>query len=298
MPVQEGYVTTDDGVRLFYQRVGSGTQLVLLPNALFLVDEFSRFAGNRTLVFFDVRNRGRSDQVTDTVKLERGVLNDVDDIDAVRRHFGAARAALVGHSYIGFIVALYAMTFPSHVDRIVQIGPLQPHAGKQYPPHLSCFDETFSSVMAGLAELEKIRQSTDPIDFCRKFCTVLAPLYVTDPANVARIAPWFRCDLPNERGLMRYLTGIILPSIQQRKLTPEDFAKAQAPVLTIHGTKDRSAPYGGGREWALELPNARLLSVKDAGHGPWIESPEPVLGSIEAFLNGAWPDTAETVTAL
>src|SRR5262245_9460401 len=71
MPVQEGYVTTDDGVRLFYQKAGSGTQLVLLPNALYLVDEFSRFTGNRTLVFFDVRNRGRSDQVTDGAKLER-----------------------------------------------------------------------------------------------------------------------------------------------------------------------------------------------------------------------------------
>jgi pimeloyl-ACP methyl ester carboxylesterase len=38
------------------------------------------------------------------------------------------------------------------------------------------------------------------------------------------------------------------------------------PVLTIHGTKDRNAPYGSGREWAFNLPNARLLTIKGGAH--------------------------------
>jgi len=33
------------------------------------------------------------------------------------------------------------------------------------------------------------------------------------------------------------------------------------PVLVVHGTKDRSGPYGGGRDWAAMLPNARLVTV-------------------------------------
>jgi pimeloyl-ACP methyl ester carboxylesterase len=70
------------------------------------------------------------------------------------------------------------------------------------------------------------------------------------------------------------------------------------PVLIVHGTKDRSTPYGGGREWALTLPNARLLSVENTAHAPWIEAPDKVLDSIELFLNGNWPDQAETVAAL
>src|SRR5437667_10930358 len=39
--------------------------------------------------------------------------------------------------------------------------------------------------------------------------------------------------------------------------------------LTVHGTKDRSSPYGGGREWALMLPNARLLTIENVAHAPW-----------------------------
>jgi pimeloyl-ACP methyl ester carboxylesterase len=72
----------------------------------------------------------------------------------------------------------------------------------------------------------------------------------------------------------------------------------QSPVLTIHGTRDRQAPYGGGREWALTLPDARLVTVENAAHLPWIESPEKVFGSIKTFLDGAWPDAAQQVTSV
>ena len=77
------------------------------------------------------------------------------------------------------------------------------------------------------------------------------------------------------------------------KVTPEDFAKADIPVLTIHGTKDRSAPYGGGRDWAAMLPQGRLLTVHNAAHAPWIEAPTLVFDAIKLFLDGRWPEGAQ-----
>ena len=71
----EGYVTTDDGLRLWFQTVGSGPQVVVLPNGFHLLEDFSCLAPGRTLVFHDVRNRGRSDTVTDPAKLARGIHN-------------------------------------------------------------------------------------------------------------------------------------------------------------------------------------------------------------------------------
>ena len=68
--------------------------------------------------------------------------------------------------------------------------------------------------------------------------------------------------------------------------------------LIVHGNKDRSAPYGGGREWAMALPHARLLTVDSAGHAPWIEDPERVLPAITTFLDGSWPADTEQVTSL
>ena len=98
---------------------------------------------------------------------------------------------------------------------------------------------------------------------------------------------------------MTYWTGSLLPSLNALSLTQADFGRVTAPVLIIHGTLDRSAPYGGGREWALRLPNARLLSLDGAGHAPWIEYPSKMFDATRSFLDDrVWPANSETVTGL
>jgi proline iminopeptidase len=291
------YVTSEDGVRLFVQKLGNGPNAVLIPNRVYLFDAFKAFADRHTLVFCDPRNRGRSDHISDRSKLERGVHHDVDDLETVRRHFGIDRADLIGHSYMGVIVALYAMKYPDHVGRVVQIGSMAPDCATQYPAHLTNMDATLGEVMARLGELNKERQALDPQEFCRKFWSILRVIYVADPADADRVG-WEPCDLPNEMNFMTQWNEHVLPSIQNLKLTAEVLSKATAPVLAIHGRKDRSSSYGGGRDWALRLPDARLVTVDNAAHVPWIEDPDRVFGAIETFLGGAWPETAEKVESL
>lgn len=289
---------TDDGVGLYFEKLGEGKQLVLVPNGIYLREDFARFAnGDRALVFYDVRNRGRSDAVTDPAKLVRGVHQDADDIDAVRRHFGAAKVDLIGHSYVGMTVALYAMKYPEHVGRVLQLGAIQADAKKKYAPPLSFADEVLRDAYAKMGAMEKERASMSPEAFCRKFWDVLRPIYVADPAFADRVR-WERCELPLETAFMAYFMRYLVPSMQNTTLTAEDYARAVAPVLAIHGKKDRSAAYGGGREWALLLPNARLLTIENAAHAPWIEAPDVVYPAIETFLAGAWPAGIEKVETL
>ncbi len=297
MPPSEGYVTTEDGVRLFFQTLGHRPQMVVIPNGIYLFDDFKPLAERRTLITYDLRNRGLSDAVGETSSPKRGIQADVDDLEAVRRHFGIDRLDVIGHSHMGLMVILYAMKYPAHVERVVQVGPTGPHPGKQYPAHLTGADDTLREVLGRLAQLQKERGSTDPKELCRKFWSVLRLLYVANPADADRI-DWGRCDLPNELNFLKYWNESILPSIQSLRLTAEEVAKVQTPVLTIHGTRDRSAPYGGGREWALLLPNARLVTVENAAHAPWIEAPETVFGAIGAFLDGTWPEAARKVESL
>ena len=297
MARSEGYLTTDEGIRLFFRTQGDGPEKVLIPNGMHLFDDFEPLAPGRTLVSYDVRNRGRSDRVTDGPELKGGLHHDAADLDAVRRHFGVDRADLIGHSYMGLLVVLYAMKHPAHVNRIVQVGPVEPHHGKTYPTHLTGADATLRDVLAQLGQLQQERDLFTPTEFCRKFWSVLRRIYVVDPADASR-ADWGRCDLPNELGFMKYWTEVVLPSIRNLDLRAEGVARVAAPVLTIHGRRDRSAPYGGGRDWALLLPNARLLTVENAGHAPWIEAPETVFDAIRAFLDGGWPAAAERVVSL
>ena len=48
----------------------------------------------------------------------------------------------------------------------------------------------------------------------------------------------------------------------------------------------------------MRLPNARLVTVEDAGRAPWFEAPGTVFGAIQVFLGGAWPVSAQKVEAL
>jgi pimeloyl-ACP methyl ester carboxylesterase len=245
MQTSDGSITLADGVRLYFRKVGSSSTAVIVPNGLYLLDDFRHLGDWRTLIFYDVRNRGRSDEVSDRSKLARGIQQDVDDLDAVRRHFGIDQADVIGHSYMGLMVGLYAMKYPAHAARVVQIGPMQPDAAKQYPAHLTNADATFAEVMAKIGQMMKEPPSGSPEEVCKKFWAALRVLYVADPRDAGR-ADWGRCELPNERNFMRYWAEHILPSIQSLNLTAEEMARAKAPVLIVHGAKDRSAPLWRG----------------------------------------------------
>jgi proline iminopeptidase len=296
----EGYVTTEDGVRLFFQKLGSGSQVVIVPNATYMFDDFKYLASDdRTVVFFDLRNRGRSDTVSEPSKLEGGVLNDVADLEAIRRHFAVGPVDVIGHSYLGMVVVLYAMKYPTHVNRLVQIGPVQPFMDKQYPARLTGADATMAEVSAKLGELQQQGPVGDPKGFGKKMWSLMRELYVADPADAGKIK-WSVDHLPNESlfNLMKHYNESLLPSMRRIKLASDDFSKVTMPVLVIHGNRDRHAPYAGGRDWALMLPNARLITIDNAAHLPWIESPETVFGSINTFFSDGWPDAAQQITTL
>ena len=296
MELTEGIVTTADEIRLFFRRLGNGSKVVVIPNATYMFDDFKYLADDRTLVSYDLRNRGRSDTVTDASKLKRGVHNDVDDLETIRAYFGFPRIDVIGHSYLGMVVALYAMKYPSYVNSAILIGAVQPFANKSY---LTGADARMAEVTAKIAELQNEGPSGNPADFGRKMWSLMRQLYVTDPADADKIK-WSVADLANESlfNVMRYYNESLLPSIQNLHLTTEDFAKVKVRVLAIHGTRDRHAAYGGAREWVLTLPNARLVTIENAAHLPWIENPDKVFGSVKTFLNGDWPDVAEQVTSV
>jgi pimeloyl-ACP methyl ester carboxylesterase len=293
MIVEDGYIPAYDGVRLFYQVAGEGPQTVVVANGTYLLDDLVTLAGSRRFVFFDLRNRGRSDASAH----EGGILQDVQDMRIVAQQFEADAVDVMGHSFAGLLVALYAATYPAGTRRVVQLGPMSADPDRQFPPALSNRDATFDAVMAAVGALQPERENHAPEVFCEKVWEVLRALYVTNVADVGRIR-WGRCDLPNERHAMTDFFGRVLPSIRRLQLSTTDVRRVAAPVLVVHGTKDRSAPYGAGREWALTLPNARLLSVRDAGHAPWIEAPQKVLPALDTFLRGHWPEAAEQVTEL
>ncbi len=117
--VTEGFLDTPDGVRLYFEKSGSGAATLILPGRLFLYPDFRIFDERFTVIAYDMRNRGRSSFVQDGSLLT--LEHDVQDLETVRRHFGIERFSTVGYSYLGKMVVLYALRHPSP-DRAAGAG--------------------------------------------------------------------------------------------------------------------------------------------------------------------------------
>ncbi len=85
--------------------------------------------------FYDPRNRGRSEAVSDTTHL--GIQYSLSDLEDVRQHFRIKKMSLIGWSYLGAMVALYAAERPEQVDRVVQIGPIPPRKNPYWQQFLT-----------------------------------------------------------------------------------------------------------------------------------------------------------------
>src|SRR5215469_16214751 len=95
-----GLLTSKDGVRLYYAKVGSGAKTVIIvPGRLFAFHDFQALAKARTVIFYDMRNRGHSDTVSDASKIS--LQHDADDLEAVRAHFGIEKPDLIGFCHLG-----------------------------------------------------------------------------------------------------------------------------------------------------------------------------------------------------
>ena len=301
-PAATGLVPLADGAELYYQKAGTGDQVIIVPFHLFNFRWLEPLARDYTLIAYDMRNRGRSSSVAETSTLT--IQQDVADLEAVRQHFGADRFTAVGWSYLGLMVALYTHEYPERVERIVQVGPVPIKVGTQYPAEYTATDTEalFGKENARLQQaMEQGEHVSDPKGFCLKVYSMWNRQMLGNPGDAA-----FRslveettqsvCELENEWPLnfLEHL-GHHFGSIQALDFTAQDVGRIAIPVLTIHGTRDRNAPYGGGREWAYALPEARLLTVEGAAHWVLAEHQDLVLDAIRTFMAGEWPGGAEVM---
>lgn len=293
-PADTGRVRTAPGVSIYFERYGSGRQLVLVPNRLHMPDFRSLARPHRTLVLYDMRNRGRSGRVEDTAQIT--IAGDVHDIDALRRHFGFEQASVIGYSYLGLMVALYATQYPRHVDRIVQIGPVPRQYGTSYPSDQTSDLGTLDAEGAAAAEAWRAARaeassSSDPVALCRVQRRFLSFLLVGNPANHRQVPDVCLYENEHYHNQVRHLSAHF-GDIQRSAFPKEPFTALEQPVLTIHGTLDRNAPYGGGLEWATTFRNGRLITVDGGAHQVWLDD-RAVLSDIDEFLSGSWPARAQ-----
>jgi pimeloyl-ACP methyl ester carboxylesterase len=294
-PTREGFVGVEPGVRLYYRIEGTGRDTVIVPFASVLADALAPLARRHTLIFYDMRSRGRSSAVQDTTRL--GVRVDVQDLEAVRRHFRIGHPAIVGFSYLGAVAALYAATYEERPSRLALLGPLAPRVALVAAAQPAGRARLDSSRVATLTAALRDSATSDGEPLCRQFWDTYLPVYVggSTGAESVRRALESTCAIPNEwprafNATLRHVSG----SMGAWDWT-EEARRVRAPTLVIQGDMDVVAPASGGVEWARLIRGARLMSVSGVGHLAWAEAPSVVLPALERFLDGGWPADARRV---
>jgi len=288
--VEEGEITTPDGVKLHYRKAGRGPAIIV-PLDFMLFEPMKQFADLGTVIAYDMRNRGRSTRSSDTSTWT--IDQDVRDLETVRAHFKLEKFTPVGFSYLGKMVMLYAAAHPDRVRRIVQLGP----AGNQNVERPAGQDPGIPA--ADLALWQKLNKEgameKTPREFCVAQWTALRYMFVGDPAHAPRFRIDETCDLENEWPVNVNPVFEKLFSAPPHILTEAELKTISVPVLTIHGSNDRTSVYQNGRNWAAQLPDARLVTVPGAAHLMWLDDPVTTYAAMRAFLRGEWPLGSEKI---
>jgi pimeloyl-ACP methyl ester carboxylesterase/ketosteroid isomerase-like protein len=291
-PVEEGRVKAPDGAELYYRKVGRGRMTVIAPLDFLLHDELKQLANLATVITYDLRNRGRSSRETDPARLS--IAQDVTDLETVRAHFKVEKFVPIGYSYLGKAVAMYAAKYPQHVARMVQLAPA---ANVDEVTGTSRAVEDFGAPREALVRWEAMRSDESMTAKPREACLVQWEVFryymVGNPNSAARFPVEATCALENEWpvNFQQHMKSHG-ETIRKALLTPAEVAKVSMPVLILHGTKDRNAPYAAGEQWLTLLPDARLVTIPGAAHALWLDDPLTVFAALRTFLRGEWPASA------
>ncbi|MEU9335243.1 alpha/beta hydrolase [Streptomyces sp. NPDC048290] len=275
-------VRTDDGVRLWAERSGTGPEpLILCHGGPGLWDMFAplaaRLGDHATVVRWDQRGCGRSEPCAGPWTLARSVA----DLDAVRAHFGLERTALLGHSWGAQLALAYTLAHPERVSGLVYV------AGTGIGPEADWHPGYKRALAAGLAarpaRRDRLRDLGDRTDLStdeeREYAALRWSLDFADQDRAMAYArdltdPWFGVNEDCNRAL----------NAETRRTwgTPELRAACAAldvPVLIVDGARD-IRPRSAVDSLADALPRARRVVFPAAGHLPWIEEPEGFLRAV------------------
>lgn len=301
---REGYITTSDGVRLFYKIVGSGAETLVAVhggpgNSLnSILPDLEPLAKNRTVIYYDQRGNGRSDLIKDPAKL--AIAKHIADLEAVRTHFKLDKMTLLGNSWGGMLVSYYAAAHPDKIERMILHSPGEPTRGlaiEAVEEMQSRIDQRYNAEQkkrfSFVSNYKNWMKAKDPRAVCREFGQLLFPIYVSKPESAARLKGDICSGSEEAVRYQQFVNVQIMNSLGDWNLLPS-LGVVKAPVLVIHGLAD-PIPVESSEAWAAAMPNARLLLIKDAGHIPQVEQPEIFFKAVEAFLKGGFPADAKKV---
>ena len=257
-------VTSRDGSRIAYDRLGSGPAVILVGGALGYrkfkkMEELAKsLAEHCTVINYDRRGRGDSTEVK-PFALER----EIEDIAALIEAAGGS-ASLWGWSS-GGALALRAAGRGVGVERLsVYEVPFMvtPEAKRPTPDYGERLEEL---VAAG-------DRSGAVKHFMRNAVGVPAPFVA-----LMRLMPMWKGLTATAHTLAYEWAALGRHTMYGAPLNADEWAPVTAPTLVVHGAKSPAVLKQGSRALAEVLPNAELRELEGVSHNVKMDVLAPVL---------------------
>lgn len=289
-PSREGFITTRDGVRLYYQIYGeSGDTIIHLhggPGGSLVgqLPRLTKLSERHVLISYDQRGGGRS-LTDDTLSITASV--HVRDLEDLRVGLSIPRMTLYGHSWGVALATMYAAEHPARVRQLVLNGPM--------PPARVPFDaQRWAGISEAVTRLCERRAAGHDqpkevyVEQCRADPTVQSRVYYHDTLKISRSPQRAQASGPAVAPVAQRRTLASLGDWDFRPL----MRQVHARVLVVEG-EHTPIPLDQIQIWAGTFPNGRLLLVPATGHAyPHIENPDYFFPALEEFLSGGWPRMA------
>ncbi|MFE2377126.1 alpha/beta fold hydrolase [Streptomyces sp. NPDC059398] len=265
-------IRTDDGARLWAVRRGAGPPVVFChggPGLWDTLEDVADLLPGYAVHRWDQRGCGRSGPSDGPYTVARSVA----DLEAVRRHFGLDRMALLGHSWGAQLALCYALEHPGRVGALIQVSGTGIDPVETWHPE---FVRAFHRAMAGQPEGWQRLDGRDGavLRWSAEF---------QDGARAHRLAermatPWYGVnetanDTINAENRRNWGT----PALRAR------CAELDVPVLIVDGDRDLR-PRSAMDSLASALPRAERVVLPGAGHLPWADDPEGFRSAVRTFL--------------
>ncbi|EXC92509.1 esterase [Acinetobacter baumannii 1051830] len=273
-----GYVTTKDGVDIFYKDWGPRDAPVIFfhhgwplssddwdAQMLFFLKEGFR------VVAHDRRGHGRYTQVWDGHDMD----HYADDVAVVVEHLGVQGAVHVGHSTGGGEVAHYVARYPNDpVAKAVLISAVPPLMVKteSNPDGLpkEVFDDLQNQLFKNRSQFYHDVPAGPFYGYNRPGAKVSEPVVLN----------WWRQGMMG--GAKAHYDGIV--AFSQTDFT-EDLKKIEIPVLILHGEDDQVVPFEiSGKKSAELVKNGTLISYPGFPHGMPTTEAETINKDLLAFI--------------
>jgi proline iminopeptidase len=236
---------------------------------------FTPLAEKMQLVYFDHRGQGRSLKRDPS----RYTLDEnVEDMEALRRHLGLGKIVSIGTSYGGMVAMAHAIRYPDSISHLVLIVTAA---------HSGFIDRAQQIVQErGSAEQQRVVNmlwagELDTVEKLRHYYAVMGPMYAHNYNPTAAAATSRRGTHSPEPLNRAFGPGGFLRSYDLRP----GLAGITAPTLILAGRHDWICAPEFSEEIHRLIPGSELRIFENSSHSIRADEPAAMIDAIASFVS-------------